>query len=195
MQPHALAFRPLHERRYHDGCMRNVQFVMLVGFCCFKYAGDALEFFRVNRSIQAEREACSGFQVVDQVARRVQRDDLAVINDTHAVAELLRFIHIVRGENDGLPFGVDLADELPKMSARLRVQARCGLIKEHHVRVVHQRGGNGEPMLLPAGQFLHQRFLLFRQVNDVQEFIRIDLLLIERSKKLERLIKMQLVII
>ncbi len=37
----------------------------------------------------------------DQLARRAERDHLAVIHDGHAVAEALGFVHVVGGEQDG----------------------------------------------------------------------------------------------
>jgi len=37
----------------------------------------------------------------DQLLRRSQRDDFAVIHDGHAVAEALGFFHVMRGEDDG----------------------------------------------------------------------------------------------
>ena len=37
----------------------------------------------------------------DQLARRAERDDLAVIHDRHAVAQPLGLVHVVRGQQDG----------------------------------------------------------------------------------------------
>ena len=40
--------------------------------------------------------------MADQTGGRILRDDLAVVEDGDAVAERLRLVHEVRGEEDGL---------------------------------------------------------------------------------------------
>ena len=44
----------------------------------------------------------------------VEREDLPSIHDRHAVAELVGFLHVMRGQKDCLPGGVQLAEDLPQ---------------------------------------------------------------------------------
>ena len=52
----------------------------------------------------------------------VEREQLPVVHDRDAVAELVRFLHVVRREEDRLPFGVELAHDLPEGDAALRIK-------------------------------------------------------------------------
>ena len=40
---------------------------------------------------------------IDQLARRAERNDLALVDDRHAVAEALGLVHVVRGQEHGAP--------------------------------------------------------------------------------------------
>ncbi len=46
--------------------------------------------------------------------RGVQREQPAVIHDRQALAQMIGLLHVMRGEHDRLPLGVDLADDLPQ---------------------------------------------------------------------------------
>ena len=59
----------------------------------------------------------------NQIARRAERDDLAVVHDGHTVAETLRFLHIVGREQDGSATSLESANDVPQLSARLRIES------------------------------------------------------------------------
>jgi hypothetical protein len=71
-----------------------------------------------------------------------------VIHDRDAIAQTLRFIHVVRGEHHRAPLGPEARDELPELPAGLRVQPRRRFVEKEQVRVAHDRAGDGEPLLL-----------------------------------------------
>ena len=48
-----------------------------------------------------------------ELRRRVERQDLAVIHDRHAVTKLVGFFHVVRGEQDRLAGVVQLPEQVP----------------------------------------------------------------------------------
>ena len=48
------------------------------------------------------------------------------------------------------PLGGEAAQQRAQIDARLRVEARRRLVQQQHVRVVHERAGQAEPLLLPA---------------------------------------------
>ncbi|CDD36007.1 putative uncharacterized protein [Roseburia sp. CAG:309] len=54
----------------------------------------------------------------------------------------------------------------------LRIQCRCRLIKEEHFRMHRKRSGNGNTLILPAGQFTRIGIFFFFQSDFFQEFTR-----------------------
>src|SRR5258708_26570837 len=61
---------------------------------------------------------------LDQLPRTAQRDDLAVIGARDAIAKNLRFVQVVRRQEGGLSRRLELFDEIPELSPRLRVESR-----------------------------------------------------------------------
>ena len=62
-----------------------------------------------------------------------------------------------------------LADDLEDLSRQLRVQRRCGLVKKENVRVHVQRPGDGDTLLLSAGELLGIIVLLALQSHLAKE--------------------------
>ena len=91
----------------------------------------------------------------DQAARRIQRDYLAVIHDGDTIAKFFCFVHVVRGEQDCASAAFQLVDEIPKLAARLGVQAGGRLIEKEELRIAYQRAGQREALFLSAGKFSH----------------------------------------
>src|SRR4051794_35497110 len=70
--------------------------------------------------------------------RGIEGDDLALIHDRDAVAEL-GLVHVVRGHEDrDVLRPPELLDVAPDRAARLRVEADRGLVEEEHPRRVHE---------------------------------------------------------
>src|SRR5580704_15560560 len=85
-----------------------------------------------------------------QRLRRIDRDDLAVVDDGDPVA-VLRLVHVVRGEEDrDVLAPLQLVDVLPDRDPGLRVQAHGGLVQEQHPRRVQQAAGDLQPALHPT---------------------------------------------
>src|SRR5207244_2939436 len=59
-------------------------------------------------------------------------EDLAVVDDGDAVAELVGLLHIVGGEDDGDAFAAEVADGVPHGDAALGVEAGGGLVEEEN---------------------------------------------------------------
>src|SRR5262245_39510248 len=93
----------------------------------------------------------------DQLARRSECDDFAMIYDRHAIAQFVRLIHVMRREQDCAPLLAEAADDVPKLAASLRIKTCRGLIQKQQIRIAHQRTSNGEPLLLPARQLSDPR--------------------------------------
>ena len=68
-----------------------------------------------------------------EVGGRIERDDLALIDNGDAIA-VLGFVHIVRGDEDGdLLALMEFADVLPDRGAGLRIEADRGLVEKQHL--------------------------------------------------------------
>ena len=93
------------------------------------------------------------------------RDDLAVVDDRHAVAEPLGLVHVVGRQQDGPAAVAQITDHVPELAPRLRVQASGRLVEEEQLGVADQGDGDGQPLLLAAGKLLDQSIGLGLQRN------------------------------
>src|SRR5262245_13508471 len=83
----------------------------------------------------------------DERLRRVERYQPSVIDDGDAVAERLRFIHVMCRQQDR-PAGLAVpAQHVPQLASRLWIQSRRRFIEEEELRVARQRAGNGQTLL------------------------------------------------
>ena len=67
------------------------------------------------------------------------RDHFAVIHNRHAIAQPLRFLHIMRRQNDRSARLLQLLHQIPHVSPRLRIEPRRRLIQKQQLRIAHQR--------------------------------------------------------
>jgi hypothetical protein len=74
-----------------------------------------------------------------QAGRGVQRDDAPVIDQRHAVAEPLGFLHEVRHQHDRHAAVAHVLDQLPGLAAGLRIQARRHLVEHRDLRAADER--------------------------------------------------------
>src|SRR6185369_17325645 len=71
---------------------------------------------------------------------------LAAVHDADPVAERIRLVEVVRGQEDRDTLVTEPADLVPHMRTRLRVQSGRGLVQEHDLRLV----GDAERDIHPA---------------------------------------------
>src|SRR5690606_21013503 len=121
-------------------------------------------------------------QLPDELRGGIQRHNFSVVHDGNPVAEVLRLVHIVRGQHHGGASFAKVADKCPEIASRLRVKACCGLVEKDDDGVIDQGGSNREALLLPARQLLHQRLRFIFKSDLRQQSFRINLAAIERSK-------------
>ena len=104
-------------------------------------------------------------------AGRALRDDLAVVDDGHAVAEALGLLHVVRRQQDRAAGGLVGGDALPELEAALRVEPRRRLVEKEDLRVARERAGDGEPLALAAGELADARVALLLEREVRQELL------------------------
>ena len=75
-----------------------------------------------------------------QLRGRALGDDLAVVDDPHAVGQRVGLLEVLRGQEHGHALVVgEPRDLLPQRAAALQVQARRRLVEEQDARAVHER--------------------------------------------------------
>ena len=79
-----------------------------------------------------------------------------------------------------------LADDLPQLPPRLRIQPRRRLVQKQQLRVPHQRAGHRQPLLLPAGKISHPRFCFLLQRHPGHHFFRLHAAAIKAAKQRQR---------
>src|SRR5215210_3538566 len=123
----------------------------------------------------------------DERPRGALSDGASVVYDRDPVAQPLGFVHVVGGEQDGSAVRFEAVDQIPELSAGLRVQARGRLIQEQELRVAHQRAGEGQALLLAAGELAHPRRRLLLQLYHGDDVGGSGSLSVEAAEKLDRL--------
>ena len=82
-------------------------------------------------------------------------DVAAGVDDVDVVRQPLGVVHQVRRQDDAHAAVPQFGNEIEDHLAGLRVQARAGLVEEEDLRIAHQRRGQGEALLLAAGEAPH----------------------------------------
>ena len=103
--------------------------------------------------------------------RRVEREDLAVVHDRHALAQAVGLLHVVRQQHDRLAVGVQLAEDLPQREPALRVEAGGRLVEEQDRRPVEDRARDHQPLRHPARQREHRRLGPAAQVKLLEQLV------------------------
>ena len=107
----------------------------------------------------------------EQVLGGVERDDPAGLHHRDAPAQRLGLLQVMRGQDDRVTVGVELADEGPQVLPQLDVDARGRLVEHDHRRPVHQRLRDQHATLHAAGQRAHVGVGLRGEVEVVQDLV------------------------
>ncbi len=97
----------------------------------------------------AERDHVAG-DLPLQLGRGPLGDDAAVVDDRQSVAERVRLLQVVRGEEDGDAALAQAAHLVPDPGTALRVEAGGRLVQEQQRRLVDQAHADVQPTLLAA---------------------------------------------
>ncbi len=116
-----------------------------------------------------------------------------MIDDGHAVAEAFGLVHVVGGQQDGAALLPERPDDVPQLTARLRVEARRRLVEEQHLGIADERARDGEALLLSARELADPDVGLFLERHARDGFVRRDPLAIEAAKQRQRFADRELV--
>src|SRR5271166_2870832 len=80
------------------------------------------------------------------------------------------------------------ANQVPDRAPRLRVKSRSQLVEKHHLRIVNQRQGNEQSLLLAAGEGHEPGIALVEKAKLLEQAFAVHLfLLVERGPEVHRL--------
>ena len=65
---------------------------------------------------------------------------------------MLGHLQVVGDQNDGVAFSAQLIEQIHHLGAAATVERARGFIRQDHLAAVHQRPGDADPLLLPAGE-------------------------------------------
>src|SRR5690606_18633602 len=101
--------------------------VQVQGVAVGRHQGRALDLrqLRGQFAVDVEQEALH-VQLRQQGTHRSLLDDGAAVDDGEVAAQVLRFLQVVRGQDDGGAGGVDIAQHAPHVAADLDVHAGGG---------------------------------------------------------------------
>ena len=99
-----------------------------------------------------DRETHAACGLAHEIGRRAGGDDAAVIDEHDAIAEPLRFLHVVRAVENGRAGRGLFAHGGEDALARLRIDADRRLVEQEHARCMQEGAGEIEAPLHAAGE-------------------------------------------
>ena len=101
--------------------------------------------------------------IAENLLRRAEFLDHAVGHVDHHVRHGTGELHFVGHYHHGVVPALQAPDDLQHLPRQLRVEGAGRLVKAQHLRLQGQRTGNGDPLLLTAGQLVGIRIRLVAQ--------------------------------
>ena len=102
-------------------------------------SGDPLQPVPHPVALAGEYDSKLGAMPLHQLLRRAHLDQLAVLDDRHAITEALGLLHQVGRQEDSLATIAHSVDEIPDVASGLRVESGGQLVEEGDLRIVDQR--------------------------------------------------------
>ena len=89
--------------------------------------------------------------VTDKIGQRIDTHQSSLYDESNAVAESLRFLDVMRGEEYGCTGLMQVGEKLTDLSSACHVDTGSGLVKEEDAWLVDYSGGDGEFAFHPLG--------------------------------------------
>src|ERR1039458_6464979 len=102
---------------------------------------------------------------------RIFNENLAVVDDGDAVAELVGLLHVVGGEDDGDAFFAQAADGVPHGDAALRVESGAGFVEEQHLGAMRDGAGDLQALREASGELRGVGFRALGEQKLIQQLI------------------------
>src|ERR1700722_15726103 len=138
--------------------------------------------FLGRRVIGSQDDGSFGAMPINKSLRSVDVDNSAAFDDCNAVAQALRFFHQMSCQKDGLAAFANAAHQFPDGASRLWIQAGGELVEEHNFRIVDQREGDEEALLLASREIHEPGVALVGKAGLIEQALGVcRLFLVERS--------------
>ena len=111
----------------------------------------------------------SGGVAADEIARCALGRDTSAVHDHQPVAQLLGLVHVVGGQHQRDPVGLQPVKAVPEGVAGLGVEARGGLVEQQQLGLVDQGPGDRQAPLHPARQRIDPVIGPVRQLGELDE--------------------------
>jgi hypothetical protein len=116
---------------------------------------------------------------------RTRSDDVTPVDDRYDVGGALGLVEIVRGQQHARAIARQAGDDVADNEARLWVDARGRLIEKHDVGSTDEGEGQGEALLLAAGQAPPRRLGDRRQTDPVEQTVGVFRVRVVRRGEME----------
>ena len=93
----------------------------------------------------------------------------AAIGNFHDALRVRGDLGVMRDQNDGVPGGVEFLQDAHDFFAGVAVERAGGFVGQNHAAAVHQRAGDGDALLLAAGELGRVVFEAFFQPQTAQQ--------------------------
>ena len=133
--------------------------------------GPVAQVVRPAAVVEAQLDDLPGRVLLDERARRALGDDLPVVHDDEAVAELLGLVHVVGREQKRHTLPLEAVEPVPDDVTRLRVEAGRRLVEEQHLGLVDERARDRQPALHAARERLDLVVRALRELDEVEELV------------------------
>src|SRR5579859_723660 len=108
-----------------------------------------------------------------QARRRIQRDQLALVENADAVSQPFGLIHKVRRQQNRRPPLLERTNDVPGCPSRLWVHPRRRLVQKYQLWASHQRQRQRQPPLLTARKLAAARLRRLGQSHKPEQLVRI----------------------
>src|SRR5438445_6945525 len=92
----------------------------------------------------------------------------------------------MRSHEDGFLFLAQFFDDVVNLAADLRIEAGGGLVEKEHARIVYERHGEGEALLLSAGKLAVEGIALFFQAEALEQLFGVAAAFVEACEETKR---------
>src|SRR4051794_11386337 len=100
-------------------------------------------------------------------------DEPPLLDDRHAIAQGLGLVEVVRRQEHRLAELLERAHDVPRRTARCRVEAGRRLVEEDQLRVAHERQGEVEAAQLPAAERPRVRIRLLGEAGELEDLVHV----------------------
>ena len=91
-------------------------------------------------------------RVGEDLGRQPLLDDPALVDEQQPVADITGEVHLVGDDHHRHALLGELTHHLQHLADQLRVERRRDLVEQHHLGLHGERAGDGDPLLLAAGE-------------------------------------------